>query len=747
MADASQAQTMLVIHLAGFGDLIMGLPALVSLRSRFPQAKLILLTWKRHAAIAERLSMIDQWCCLEDSAALGALLRNLCTLLSLRRKRVDAAINVCQLYRRLGIWKLRLLLGLIGPGRTVGRNTDGKGKWFDTFVDEVQDQGSHEVQRQMAVISALEPAEAASAFCEQPLRITAQDEASIISWLTARGVAADEPLLALHAGSGRATHRWPWQKFAQTAQQLERMHGMRVVLIGARSERSLARRIAAKLEHPVIAAGELSFGQLCALFSRVRLLVANDSGPVHLACFLNLPLVVIMGPTDPKRYGLHPIRRTNQTLIHAADCARCYRNDCGGHAALRQLPVEMVLEAALSILKGEPVQELLQVQVKKRILHVHTLPVISGSGINTFLCMQGARDAGFDAALACAPGGDLIRKVKDAGMHVHLLRHMVWAPNPWRDALAVLELRRLIRREGYGVVHTHNSKAGFIGRLAARVSGTEVIVHTVHGFAFHDNEKPRRRQLYRILERLAARWCDRMIMISQPLMDWALAEGIAPREKMVKIYSGIDMESFRGSCDTAAARASLGLGSEDFVVGEVAKLWAGKGHDILLRSAALLRSRIPHLKVVLIGDGDLRPSLERLVAALHLEQRVVFAGFREDVPVLTRMLDVAVLPSLFEGMGRAVIEAQAAARAVIGTRVGGIPDLIQDGQTGLLIDPGSVEALADAIRRLFEDAPLRARLGEQAQRSIDGRFSSRTMVEQTIGVYQELLQQKRGWRG
>ena len=170
-----------------------------------------------------------------------------------------------------------------------------------------------------------------------------------------------------------------------------------------------------------------------------------------------------------------------------------------------------------------------------RVLHIHTLPVISGSGLNTFLTMKGLDKAKYKADLACAPGGKLIPLVRSHGMHVFTFRNLVQPLHPARDALAVLNLSFFMKRNPYHIVHTHNSKAGFVGRLSARLARVPVIVHTVHGFSFHDEEPPWRRRVFREAERLASHWCDRMIFISQPLVDWAFRENIGNPRKIVKI--------------------------------------------------------------------------------------------------------------------------------------------------------------------------------------------------------------------
>jgi hypothetical protein len=155
------------------------------------------------------------------------------------------------------------------------------------------------------------------------------------------------------------------------------------------------------------------------------------------------------------------------------------------------------------------------------ILHVHTLPIVSGSGINTLLTMKGSLARGHEVAMACASEGRLTEEARRAGIHVHRMKRMGREVNPLVDFASVLELRNLMIRGGFDLVHTHNSKAGFVGRLAARWAHVPLVVHTVHGFAFHDRETAFRRALFRTLERIATHWCDGMIFVSTPMAAWA----------------------------------------------------------------------------------------------------------------------------------------------------------------------------------------------------------------------------------
>lgn len=379
-----------------------------------------------------------------------------------------------------------------------------------------------------------------------------------------------------------------------------------------------------------------------------------------------------------------------------------------------------------------------------KVLHIHTLPVISGSGLNTFLTMRGLQQRGYSTALACAPGGKLNVLVREHGMRAFPFKNLVQPLHPLKDALAVLNMALFLKRHSHHIVHTHNSKAGFVGRLAARLAGVPVVVHTVHGFSFHDQEPPWRQWLFRSMERLASRWCDQLIFISQPLMNWAIRDGIGNRAQMKRIYSGIELERFQPVSEKTSVdlRKQWGLGPKDAVVGMVSKLWDGKGHDILLHAFHKVRQVKAEAKLVIVGEGYLLEKLKGHAERLGLDGDVLFPGFQMDVAPLVATFDVAVLPSLFEGMGRVLLEAMALEKPVVASRVGGIPDLVEHGVNGYLVRPGDSEELQAAILRILND-PLRAReMGQAGRKKIKSEFDARVMVESIEAVYRELLSRK-----
>jgi len=383
--------------------------------------------------------------------------------------------------------------------------------------------------------------------------------------------------------------------------------------------------------------------------------------------------------------------------------------------------------------------------VSIRVLHLHTLDLATGSGLNTLATLRGLRSRGLDAELACGdPGGEargesLAAIAGREGIPVHRLRRLGRPIDPRRDALALLEIARLIRRRGYRIVHTHNSKAGLLGRIAARAVGVPAVIHTVHGWAFDQAETSGARALYRVLEQLAAPLAHRTIVVSRALEDAAAAARIPGGARREILHSGIDLGAFRAARRDGALRASLGAREDTFLVGQVARIWEGKGHETLLRAFARLFGACPRARLAIIGGGPGRAGLERRSSDMGLSSFVTFTGHRDDVATLTAQLDAATLLSRYEGMGRVVLEALAAGVPVVASRVGGIGELVREGKNAFLVAPEDDAGVASALLGLAGDPALRHRMAAAAREGVDERFDAERMVGRIAEIYREAL--------
>jgi glycosyltransferase involved in cell wall biosynthesis len=269
--------------------------------------------------------------------------------------------------------------------------------------------------------------------------------------------------------------------------------------------------------------------------------------------------------------------------------------------------------------------------------------------------------------------------------------------------------------------------------MAARLVHTPVVIHTAHGFPVHKSRALLR--LFLLLERLASRWCDRTIAISQPIIDWLIQTRIAEAGNLVKIFSGIETERFQSAKSDPALRRELGVADDQVAVGVVSKLWEGKGHEVLIDAFSLLVKTGRRVRLLIVGEGHLEAALQARVKRMGLDHCTTFTGFRSDIPEITAILDIAVLPSFYEGMGRVILEAMAAGKPVVASRVGGIVELVEEGVTGFLVPPGDSAALADRLDRLVSDPELRERFGRLAAKRTGEHFSAAAMVRQIHEVY------------
>ncbi|HHT9118163.1 MAG TPA: glycosyltransferase family 4 protein [Candidatus Hypogeohydataceae bacterium YC38] len=316
--------------------------------------------------------------------------------------------------------------------------------------------------------------------------------------------------------------------------------------------------------------------------------------------------------------------------------------------------------------------------------------------------------------------------------------------SPLYDLWAFLRLFRLIKEGGYQIVHTHTSKAGILGRLAARLAHTPVIVFTPQGSIFHSTffSLPKR-WFFALIERLAALWADKIIAMCQSEVNDYLDHRIAPKEKYIVIHIGINPDRFRqAQVNVAKKKQELGLPEDSFVIGIIARLSPEKGHFEALEAFQKVHKEILDAFLLIVGDGELKEAIRQRVTSMGVEDRVVMTGYRRDIPEITHILDISFNPSLWDCSPRSILEAMVCGVPVVATAVGGIPEMITNLETGLLVPAGDAEAMAHCILRLRKDEKLRKRLTVKAGKRVQELFDPTQTVEQTVQLYLRLLTEK-----
>ncbi|MCK9364724.1 MAG: glycosyltransferase [Syntrophales bacterium] len=337
--------------------------------------------------------------------------------------------------------------------------------------------------------------------------------------------------------------------------------------------------------------------------------------------------------------------------------------------------------------------------------------------------------AKYDVQVWClARGGQIAAELSAQGVPVRIL-----SMQSYYNPIAILRLACLMKREKFDLVHTHGYFASTFGRLAAILASIPVIITHVHS-TYYDYSK---RNIW--IERFLSRWTDRIICISRAVEEFVtLTEGIH-QDKTALIYNGVALPG-HPACGREKMRNSFNIYAEAVVIIIVASLTENKGHGLLMAALAPLTQRFPALRLIIVGDGPLREPLSKESRRLGIEKAVIFTGIRTDISALLNMADIFVLPSqLREGLGVALIEAMAAGLPVIGTAIGGIPELIQENENGLLVPPGSVEALTTSLEKLISDPAARKMMGQKGTQMYQERFTMSMMTRQIETLYDQLL--------
>jgi glycosyltransferase involved in cell wall biosynthesis len=383
-----------------------------------------------------------------------------------------------------------------------------------------------------------------------------------------------------------------------------------------------------------------------------------------------------------------------------------------------------------------------------KILRVIARLNMGGPALHVAYLTEGLTKRGYDTTLvsgSLARGEDSMAFVADArGVEVVRIDELGREISPLRDLMATIRLAKLIRKERPQILHTHTAKAGTVGRVAALLAGSRrppIIVHTFHGHVLRGYFGPLRSLFFRLLERRLAAGTTALIAVSPQVRDDLVALGVAPRERFVVIRLGIELdERVAPEQDgRAESRRYLGIPGDRFAVGWIGRMTAVKRTDDVLVAFKRLRDGGVDAVLCMVGDGPDRLQLEQRAHELGVARNTVFLGYQEDVAPLYAAFDALVLPSGNEGTPVSVIEALAAELPVVATRVGGVPDVVRDGEDGYLVEAGATDDLADRLAQLAGDPALRARMGKQGRERVLPRYAVERLVDDVDELYRSLL--------
>ncbi len=388
-----------------------------------------------------------------------------------------------------------------------------------------------------------------------------------------------------------------------------------------------------------------------------------------------------------------------------------------------------------------------------KVLHIITRFDKGGSAQNTYLSLLGLRKKNYQLSLVSGLSLESEMKyeeIKAKEKDIQILEsegiEFIQCPfllrriNIIKDLKAFFDIWRIIKKYNPIIVHTHSSKAGLMGRLAAKLAGAPIIVHTPHGHVFFGYFGPFKTKLFIIFEKLASRITDKIVALTNREKKDHVLFKIAEEDKFSVIYSGIERNILKESSseEKQNLKKELGIPENSLIVGTAGRLVPVKGPEFLVKASKYIISKYPDTYFMFTGDGPLEQDLKRKALEMGISNNIIFLGWRDDLAKIISIYDIFVLPSLNEGMGRVLVEAMALGKSIVASNVGGIPDLVIHGKNGFLVPPKNPKELAKYIQVLLEDKDKREKMG-LAGKEMALNFGAGIMIEKIASLYEELL--------
>ena len=380
-----------------------------------------------------------------------------------------------------------------------------------------------------------------------------------------------------------------------------------------------------------------------------------------------------------------------------------------------------------------------------RIAHVITRLIVGGAQENTVLSCEGLHARGHEVTLitgpTTGPEGSIVDRARGGGYAFVKIPYLVRQLSPTRDLHAYLALKRWCRAARPDVVHTHSSKAGVLGRLAAHAAGVPVIVHTIHGMSFNRTQTRMVQAAYATAERYCAKRCHAIVSVADAMTRQAIAADIGAADQYETIRSGMTVADFDPArVNGTALRASWGIQPEHVLVGTVARLFENKGYEQLIDVISRVAPINQNLRFVWIGDGAHRPEYEEELRRRGLRDRVVLTGLLKPavIPQALAAIDILAHTSQWEGLPRAVVQALLLKKPVVSFDIDGAPEVVIPGQTGELAPLNDTAAFAEKLLKLAADANRRRAYGEEGRRRCVVEFDAATMVDRLDQLYRRL---------
>ncbi|OQX56625.1 MAG: hypothetical protein B5M53_00525 [Candidatus Cloacimonas sp. 4484_209] len=383
----------------------------------------------------------------------------------------------------------------------------------------------------------------------------------------------------------------------------------------------------------------------------------------------------------------------------------------------------------------------MELNKKFKIIHIITQFALGGATENTLITVSKLRRKKFSPLVVSGKEpykeGDLLDYVKSIDVPFFINKNLKRSINPIRDLFCLFSLSKFIRIQKGTIVHTHSSKAGIIGRWAGYLAGCRLLIHTVHGWSFHQYMVWWKRYLFVFLERFTARFTSKLICVTNQDVKKGLQNRIGTKEQYMVIRSGFDIQKFdRHFCNIELVKRRFNLPLNKKIVGSVGRLSYQKDPKTFVRSAYIVTQERDDVIFVYVGDGKLRDEIERMIENLGLKKSVYLLGFQKDIEKIFPIFDIFILTSLWEGLPKVIPQAMASEVPVVATSVDGVREIIQHDINGLLSPPGDFKSLAKNVLVLLNDNVIRKRFVQNSLKKVK-EFDEKLMVKTISELYEK----------
>ena len=376
---------------------------------------------------------------------------------------------------------------------------------------------------------------------------------------------------------------------------------------------------------------------------------------------------------------------------------------------------------------------------KIKLLHVITHLPIGGAQDNTLYTIELLDKNKYDISLCCNLEGDLVKRAKKIkGVRLFNNPFLCRDVSIYRDIKSFIFLYKLFNKEAFTIIHTHSSKAGFLARVAAKINNTPIIIHTVHGFAFNDFMNVFKKNFYIYVEKILAKWTNVLVTVSNLNKKKIIDLNIANESKLKNIYSGIDLKLFTDKKNNEL-RKELNLKSRHILLGSVGRLSFQKDPITMINAFDIVVKRFSNAHLVLVGDGELRNDIIDRIDQLKLNDRIHLTGNKNSPWKIYHSLDLFIMSSIYEGLGRSITEALSCGVPVVCTSVEGVPEIVRDNKTGILVPPKDVIALADGVIKSLNNMEAAKKMARKGRKFVNDNFDVNKMVRDIDALYDRQL--------